>query len=158
LLNDTFHQYAYDAESRIKSVDTSGATYTYDADSNRVRKDVGSDATEYIYFQGQPIAEYKPVTGDWSDYIYANGKKIAKADRYENAIRTFGTNCANCGAQDSLFAFTPPAGGWNWTIRSGDKLWLRQWQSAGARGGIFFKFNDGTYSAWNVYDADGYLT
>ncbi|MGH9641341.1 MAG: hypothetical protein ACRD3Q_02835, partial [Terriglobales bacterium] len=67
----TQHAYSFDAENRISSVDSTAATYTYDADGNRVRKDVGSEATEYIYFGGQVIADYNPATGDWSDYIYA---------------------------------------------------------------------------------------
>ena len=41
-----------------------------------MRKDVGSDATEYIYFGGVPIADYKPASGDWSDYVYANASAL----------------------------------------------------------------------------------
>ena len=37
-----------------------------DADGNRIRKNVGADATEYIYFGGQVIAEHK-LNDDWSD-------------------------------------------------------------------------------------------
>jgi RHS repeat-associated protein len=153
LLSDTFHNYIYDAESRIKSVDTNGATYTYDADGNRVRKDVGSDATEYIYFNGQPIAEYKPASGDWSDYIYANGQRIAKADSFEYRIHIQGNNCSNCGWQYTVY--TPNVAWLPYVVQSGDKLYFRQWQSAGARGGMMLSFADGTNSNWNTYDQDG---
>ena len=53
MTNDCSHNYAYDAEGRVKTVDTTAAIYTYDADGNRATKDVtGSDSTEYIYFGG----------------------------------------------------------------------------------------------------------
>ena len=104
LLSDTFHSYAYDAESRIKTVDSS-VTYTYDADGNRVRKDVGSDATEYIYFNGRVIAEYKPATGRWSDYIFANGQRIARSESgISIAVRFTNDSCSGCGG-------TPVGGG-----------------------------------------------
>ena len=81
---DGANRYAYDAESRITSARTLAGlsvTYTYDAEGNRVRKDTsttlstgsaGNDPTEYISFNGEPIAEYDPNTGDWTDYIFAN--------------------------------------------------------------------------------------
>jgi YD repeat-containing protein len=55
LTNGPGISYQYDAENRMKSVNTSGATYTYDASGNRVRKQVGSNFTEYLYFGGQVI-------------------------------------------------------------------------------------------------------
>jgi YD repeat-containing protein len=83
LLNDGFHNYIYDADNRIKQVDSSGAAYTYDADGNRIRKDVaGSPSTEYIYFGGTPIAEHDVNGGTWSDYIFANGKRICQKRQF----------------------------------------------------------------------------
>jgi hypothetical protein len=70
----------------------------------RVRKVVGSDATEYFYFGGQLITERK-ANGDWTDYIYAGNQRIAKADTLGNKIHISGTNCSTCGLQYSLFAF-----------------------------------------------------
>jgi RHS repeat-associated protein len=78
LLNDGFHQYAYDAEGRMKTVDGTTVTYTYDPDGQRVRKDQGSTATEFVYFNGETIAESNPATGAWTDYIFAYGTRIAK--------------------------------------------------------------------------------
>src|SRR5579884_4201396 len=77
LLNDGRHTYQYDSENHITAVTDMGAAYTYGAQGERIRKDQGSTWTEYIYFNGQPIAE-KTASG-WTDYIFANGKRIARA-------------------------------------------------------------------------------
>lgn len=80
LLRDNLgHVYTYDAECRIKTVDTTGATYTYGPGGERVRKDTATaGSTEYIYFGGAVIAELNPSSGAWTDYIIASGKRIAK--------------------------------------------------------------------------------
>jgi RHS repeat-associated protein len=78
ILNDGFHQYTYDAEGRMKTVDGTGVTYTYDPGGQRVRKDAGTTATEFIYFNGEVIAENNPATGTWTDYIFAYGMRVAK--------------------------------------------------------------------------------
>jgi hypothetical protein len=49
------NQYAYDAETRIVSVNSGAATYYYDADGLRDLKTVGGNTTEYVYFKGQPM-------------------------------------------------------------------------------------------------------
>ncbi len=135
------HSYVYDPENRIQSVDTTAATYAYDGDGNRVRKDLaGGDYTEYIYFGGQLIAERKP-NGDWSDYIFANGKRVAKADSFVNQGRVHGTNSV-ANSEYSKFAFPRPGGGWSWTIQAGDKLRLRQYSTPGFRGGMVLAFTD----------------
>ena len=79
LLNDNFHQYTYNAESQIAQVDGGAATYTYDAERQRVRKTVASGSTQYLYFAGSIIAEKNLSTGDWTDHIFANGKHVAQA-------------------------------------------------------------------------------
>jgi RHS repeat-associated protein len=70
--------YTYDALSRIKSLNGSAATYTYNALGNRVRKDATTGSTEYFYFGGLQIAELNPTTTSWTDYIFEGGKRIAK--------------------------------------------------------------------------------
>src|SRR5260221_11468122 len=50
MMNDGYHQYAYDGYNRIKVVDGTGATYTYAAGGERVRKDTGGKSTEYVHF------------------------------------------------------------------------------------------------------------
>jgi RHS repeat-associated protein len=59
-------------------VDGAVATYTYGPDGERVRKDANGVATEYIYFQGNAIAEKNPGTGAWTDYIFGYAKRLAK--------------------------------------------------------------------------------
>jgi RHS repeat-associated protein len=158
LLTDGISNYAYDAESRIKTVNTTGATYTYDAQGNRVRKDVsGSPSTEYIYFNGQVIAEKNVSSGDWNDYVYAGGKRLVKATNFEYALTIQGTNCSNCGSQYTAFAFANAAGYAGYVMQAGDKVFLKQYQTAGAQGGMSLWFSDGTYTVWNTYDQDGQL-
>jgi RHS repeat-associated protein len=157
LLTDGISTYAYDGESRIKTLNTTGATYTYDGMGQRVRKQVGSDAVDYIYLNGRPIAERK-ANWDWSDYIYEGSHRLARADNYEDRIQTGGNNCSSCGWQWSIFWF-PNAGGLNgYVVQSGDKLYLRQWQSTGAEGGPGLWFTDGTNTGNVTYDQDGHAS
>jgi RHS repeat-associated protein len=75
------HSLGYDAESRIKTVDGTGASFTYNPLGNRVRKDVaGGPSTEYFYFNGQVIAELNPATGVFANYIYFDGNRVARSD------------------------------------------------------------------------------
>jgi len=92
---------------------------------------------------------------DWSDYIFVGGQRIAKADSFEDRVHIQGTNCSNCGSQNSLYAFPSAAGYSGYVIRSGDKLFLRQWQSSGAHGGMSLVFADGTNTDWAATDQDG---
>jgi RHS repeat-associated protein len=86
LMDNHNHVYAYDGEARIKSVDGTTATYTYNAAGNRVRKDAGTVSTEYFFFGGTVVAELNPATGAFTDYI-GYGKKIAK-DNSNNGTGT----------------------------------------------------------------------
>ncbi|RZU42417.1 RHS repeat domain-containing protein [Edaphobacter modestus] len=83
--NGAFRKYGFDAANRITQVTMFGTTtpfenYFYDANDNRISK-TGADgsSTEYINFNGQPIAE-RNSGGSWSDYIFANGERIARSD------------------------------------------------------------------------------
>jgi RHS repeat-associated protein len=76
LLNDGFHTYTYDAEGRMKNMDT-GVTYTYSAGGSRIRKDAGAAATEFVYFGDGVIAEKNVATGVWTDYILAYDSRVA---------------------------------------------------------------------------------
>src|SRR6185437_14222685 len=55
--------YSFDGESKIFS-NSAGAYDTYDANSERMRKDANGSYTEYQYLKGQPIAE-KRSDGTW---------------------------------------------------------------------------------------------
>jgi hypothetical protein len=126
MLGDGFRSYAYDAENRIKTYNSTGAAYTYDANGQRVYKQVGSDTTEYIYSNGQPIAERK-ASGNWSDYIYSGSRRIARADNYDARIHMSGVNCVYsvCGYRSSG-GYLPVASGI--VVRSGDFVWFRGWR------------------------------
>jgi RHS repeat-associated protein len=153
LLTDGTNSYVFDAENRISSINLGAATYVYDADGNRVRKQVGSDWTDYIFFGGNVVAEKKP-NGDWSDYVHAGGRLLAKADNFDNRIHITGTNCSACGWQWTAYDFGLPAGLLARTIQTGDKIFLSQYQVS-ARGGLLLVFADGSYANWDLHDQNG---
>jgi RHS repeat-associated protein len=75
------HNYAYNAASQVTQVDGGAAAYSYDAEGNRLRKDVaGSPSTEYVYLNGQTIAEKNVATGGWTNYVFLNGDRVARRD------------------------------------------------------------------------------
>ncbi len=168
LIWDLSHSLEYDAESRVRSVNGGGtATYVYDTEGQRAQKTVGQDVTDYVHFGGQIIAEHK-ANGDWSDYIYAGSQRIARADTYEDRISLHGVRDQSPGWQYAIFTF-PNAPGHNcpllddagdcYIIRSGDRLFLHQWQQLGTRGGMMLSFvgpgNDGpSNSNWVTPDSD----
>jgi RHS repeat-associated protein len=83
LIADGTHNYAYDAENRIATVDPSSAaaTYAYDASSLRIKKVVGTGpgvATYYIFSGTKVIAEYSSsLTTPDKEYIYWGGNLVA---------------------------------------------------------------------------------
>jgi RHS repeat-associated protein len=152
MLNDGFHQYVYDAENRIKTVDSTGATYTYNPEGNRVRKDKGSNSTEYFFFGGNVIAELDQA-GNYTDYIYAGGKRVAKADAFFRELEIGGSNSTN--NQASTFAFSKAGGLAGRVIRSGDKLYLWQYEWSGTEAGMSVTFTDGSSTSWAATDQYG---
>ncbi len=68
--------HSYDAEGKTSG--SNSAVYTRDPLGQRVRKDVGTRATEYYYFGGQLMATRDPSSGQWTDYIYAGNRLIAE--------------------------------------------------------------------------------
>jgi RHS repeat-associated protein len=157
LTADGTHTYQFDAAGRLKSLDATGATYSYDVNNLRLTKQVGSDTTEYVIFGSQTLAYHHSANwNDWTDLVYLNGKLLAKADSFEDSIHTHGTNCSACGSQYTIFTFAN-AGGYNgYVIRGGDKLFLRQKNSASVQAGMIVKFSDGTTTNWSATDQDGY--
>jgi RHS repeat-associated protein len=153
------HVYTYDGEARIKTVDSTGASYTYGGAGERARKDAGGVGTEYIYFAGMPIAERDVTSGNWSDYIFFNGRRIAKADNFENVIHAYGTRTGS-GYEDAVFGFDnllAQAGLANYVIQSGDHLYFRQ-KSTATGGGMGIYFTNGNCTGCNgdiVYDTEG---
>ncbi|PYY23948.1 MAG: hypothetical protein DMG62_05735 [Acidobacteria bacterium] len=153
LTSDGMNTYAYNAANQLTSVNAGVGTYTYDYGNVRVRKDTGSTYTEYIRVGGNVIAENDPAKG-WSDYIFLGNRRLARADDYWQNLRIYGT--ANSSGQYAFFYWGNPGALNNYTIRSGDKLYLWQYQFTGAKGGMILSFGDGTSSGWTVKDQDGY--
>ncbi len=147
--------YAYDAEDRLTSFNNGAATYVYDGEGNRIRKNVGNDWTEYVYWNGQPLAE-KHADGTWSDYIFANGKRIARADNYDTRLHMSGVNAQSCSGEYfslGIIALNP----YTHVIQPGDILNLRQYSSGpGALGGLALYFSNNGISYFDpVSDTDG---
>ena len=147
--------YTYDAENRLIGFNNGAAVYTYDAGEQRMRKDVGSDWTEYMYWDGQPLAE-KHADGTWSDYIFANGERIARADNYDTRLHISGVNAQSCSGQYfslGILALNP----YTHAIQPGDILNFRQYQSGpGAIGGLALYLSNNDISYFHsVPDTDG---
>jgi RHS repeat-associated protein len=146
---------AYDAENRLTNVNSGIATYTYDAYGDRIRKDISPTWTEYVHFNGLPIAE-KSSDGTWSDYIFANGQRIARADNYDIRIHMSGTNCSGCSNPNMFAGVNSLTAADTYTIRSGDVLSWRQYQDGSAMGGIILTFAGNT-NASGTLDSDGQM-
>lgn len=65
-----------------------GATYTYDALGQRVRKD-GSISTEYFYYGGMLAATRDPASGAWTDLIYGGGRFLASVPGTQTATPSY---------------------------------------------------------------------
>jgi RHS repeat-associated protein len=140
--------YAYDAASRLTNLDSGTATYSYDALGNRVRKVVGGNWSQYVYFNGQLMAEQNN-DGSWFDYIYANGQRIARAENEDYFLVTTGTTPGGEGA-----AWTIP--GPSYTIKQGDQLEWMQLQFGGY-GGPDLIFTDNSQTHEVLRDNSGQL-
>ena len=103
MTNDGSNVYAYDAENHLTSLNSGAATYIYDAQGRRMAKKIGSATTEYIYFNGDVLAEYNLGDQVWSDYIFAGGRRLAAAgtDDVFNAGFEQGLEGWIAGASDS---------------------------------------------------------
>jgi RHS repeat-associated protein len=75
---DGVHHYTYDAENRITQVDSgSTASYVYNENGKRVRKNTGSSWTEYYY--GPNGSVQNEYNGTWPvQYVYAGSQLIAE--------------------------------------------------------------------------------
>lgn len=147
--------YAYDEEDRLTSFNNGAATYVYDGEGNRIRKNVGNDWTEYIYWNGQQLAETHP-DGTWSDYIFANGKRIARADNYDTRLHMSGVNAQSCSGQYFSLGILAVNAYPN-VIQPGDTLNFRQYSSGpAALGGVALYMSSDFNSYFEpIYDTDG---
>jgi RHS repeat-associated protein len=151
----TNHAFTYDAENHLATVDTTGATYLYGPDGLRHRSDVGSAHREFIYMGTSEIAEQNE-SGDWTDFVPVGNQGKIKAEGLDRGLHIYGTNCSSCGSQYTLFYFSNAGGLAGYQIRSGDKLYLTQYQQSGSKGGVVVAFSDGTNTNWSAKDTNGY--
>ncbi len=106
------HTYQWDAENRLKSVDTgSTASYTYNALGQRVEKLVGTAYTEVAYdASGEPVGENNRTSWTQS-YVPFAGRHVA---HYQNGVTYFthgnslgstaqATDYTGAVSQDQLF-------------------------------------------------------
>lgn len=83
LLNDNVHQYTYDAENRLSSVDGS-ESYVYDAGGRRVAKvqtNGGAVISSYVLgLEGEQVTEIN-ASGQWvHSNVYSDGRLLATYD------------------------------------------------------------------------------
>lgn len=140
----TVHQYTYNPENQITKVADAGfanvATYTLDAESQRVRKDLASGSwREYFVANGETLSE---LTSDgWTDYIYANGRKIAKVDPAKPVLHLTGhrdnTN-SSCGVEGAVQGTASNLNGY--AIQNGDRLSFDLQQNVPTNGGLALIF------------------
>lgn len=151
--------YIYDAENKLVNANSGAATYTYDGNGDRVRKDVSPSWTEYVRFNGQVLAE-KTSDGFWSDYVYANGQRIARADNFDVRIHISGTTCSGCGSTNTvgggILSLSAVPNNLN-VVQSGDLLTWRQYQAGVGVGGIRLGLTNGNGSAGVLQAEDGQL-
>ena len=81
------NSYAYDAEGMLTS--SNGEQYVYDGYEHRVEKTGGGNSTEYIYFNGKPLALYNPANGAWTDLIWAGSNLLAEVPGSQGAVPVY---------------------------------------------------------------------
>jgi len=149
----TGHLYAFDADGDLANVGTVAnsptATYTYDGVGSRVRKDFNGTYIEYIWAGNNVLAQHN-ADGTWSDNIFANGRRIARSDSFDRRIQTTGTY-----AQTGVEAGTNFAALNGYTVKSGDHIYWRQYNSGG-HGGLNI-VSGSQQAAGIVYDTAGVL-
>ncbi len=154
------HAYQYNALNQINCVDCGNggsnptAVYTYNGDDERVYKQTATDWSQYVYFNGQVMAE-QASPGTWSDYIYANGQKIAKVDSQRAVFQLTGyrdLSNAGCGLEGPLNGASPGIVGL--VIATGDQLVFDFQQSVPSYGGLGLIFTNGDGSG-DAVDTNG---
>ena len=153
----TVHEYTYNPDNQITNItDGSGnpiATYTLNGDGGRVRKDLPDGSwKEYMAAGGEVMSELDQ-NGNWTDYIYAAGQKIAKVENFDVRLHIAGLCPATTSACYTGWNIPAPS---SYTVRNGDKLMWRQYESSGY-GGFDVVFSNGvqTWQSWYDLQGDG---
>jgi RHS repeat-associated protein len=77
LTNDGAFSYVFDAENRMTQAGT--ATYSYNANRQRVSRTYGGATTYYVNISGAGVLSDKLPDGSWHDFIYFGARMIAEA-------------------------------------------------------------------------------
>lgn len=80
LTSDGVLKFGYNEDGLLSTVDGGAIRYSYDAEGNLIRKVMGTATTDYLWVDGELLAERHP-DGTWTDYIYLNGRRLAAATR-----------------------------------------------------------------------------
>jgi len=109
------HQLSFDANGMLSSWANGAETYVYSALGNRAEVNDGSTKTDYVYFNGVPIASV--TNGSYTnDLIYADGEIIAEVGSSQSAspvyravdfIESFGGDVPNSGALINSVDYAP---------------------------------------------------
>ena len=59
------HRYSYNGDGLIASVDDGAIRYSYNAEGNRIQKKLADGAHDYVWMNGQLLAERTP-DGTWT--------------------------------------------------------------------------------------------
>ena len=107
------HSLSFNANGLLTSVNGGAETYVYDASGSRVQV-AGSATTDYIYFNGMPIATFS--SGTWTDLIYAGGGLLAEVAGNQSALPTYrltdnlgtlGGSLSSSGSMGNTVNYTP---------------------------------------------------
>jgi len=96
LISDGAHNYQYDGEGRIASIDGGAASYSYDSVNRRVKKVTTDGSTYYLWEADKVIAEYSTVPPQ-----AVGGLKYYLADKLSTRLTTNGSGNV-LGTQDHL--------------------------------------------------------
>src|SRR5262249_17848656 len=76
LANDGFHTYSWDAENRLATLDSTGASHSYDPLGRRVQKTTGGASVQYLYdLQGNATEEMNGSTLNRAE-IFLGGRHL----------------------------------------------------------------------------------
>ncbi len=84
ITQDVSRSYVINAAGHVEGITIGGslaATYTYDANNQRVKKVIAPDVTHYVYGAGGLLyGEYDAAGNVIREYVYLNGEPIAQID------------------------------------------------------------------------------
>ncbi|HEV8589320.1 MAG TPA: RHS repeat-associated core domain-containing protein [Pyrinomonadaceae bacterium] len=151
LTDDTIRAYTFDAESKIKTVDSVTA-YVYDGEGHRVKKLVGEN-TRFVYgIAGDLLAEFDGSSGNLKkEYVYGGATLITIEP---TAVNSNGTRYSTSDGLGSPRVVTNSSGS---VVSRHDYMPFGEELGAGTGGrttGMGFSVADGNRKKFTGYEAD----